>query len=409
MSTGVSISVVPGIPAMGHLDLVVLVTNRESRACGVVGRPTVQLLGAAGNVAGAAAPSPAPGPEPPLVLRAGETAAALLSGSDRPIGAATSCATYPSYAVLATRSGAGKKIAGPLADCAGLSVTRFVPGFSGTSTTGRVSARAPACQPPPTATGPGATVEVDAWSGRTLAGSIDVAASALTEQPYTLVLPPGPYRVTAHDGTSREVTVRAGRTTGLGLFGVCTLPPATVTTIPPADGITATTSTTLPASVVAAAPRCTISHLAVVAQGFGAATGHISEVIRFMNVGAGLCTLTGYPGVAALDARGDQVEQAGRALTAFMGGQYSGTTPMTVALGPGQVATSTVEGIDFPIGTATSCPYYPALLVTAPDETNSVVLSGVGWQGPTFAEQGFPGCSAITVTPVVPGETGSYP
>jgi hypothetical protein len=408
-SKGVSISVVPGIPGMGHANLVVLVTDREPGACAVVGRPAIRFLARTGTVVGAATPSSAPGPVPPLVLQTGETAAALLSGSDRPIGAATSCATYPSYAVVATRSGAGKSIAGPLTDCAGLSVTRFVPGFNGTSASGRVSGRAPSCSPPPTSIAPGATVEVDAWSGRTLAASVNVAASTLTEEQYTLVLPPGRYRVTAHDGTSREVVVRAGRTTGVGLFGVCTLPPATVTTIPPAAGITPTTSTTLPASQLASIPRCTSSELAVSALHIGAAMGNVAEVIAFKNVAAGSCTLSGYPGVAALDARGVQVEQARRSLTAYLGGQDTGTAPMTVALQPGQVATATVDGSDNPIGVATSCPYYPSFLVTVPDETHSVVLGGVGWQGPTFAEQGFPGCSPIVVTPVVPGETGSYP
>jgi hypothetical protein len=92
-----------------------------------------------------------------------------------------------------------------------------------------------------------------------------------------------------------------------------------------------------------------------------------------------------------------------------MGGQDTGTQPMTVPLGPGLVATATVEGSDNPVGTATSCPAYPSLLVTVPDETGSVVLTGVGWQGPDFATPGFPGCGPLVVTPVVPGDSGTYP
>ena len=86
-----------------------------------------------------------------------------------------------------------------------------------------------------------------------------------------------------------------------------------------------------------------------------------------------------------------------------------GTQPLTVPLEPGQVATATVDGSDNPVGGATSCPFYPALLVTVPDETRPVILSGVGWQGPEFATQGFPGCSPLVVTPVVPGDSGTYP
>ncbi len=407
-STGVSLAVVPGTPAMGRADRVVLVTNRGRTPCAVAGRPAIRFLGPGGRVGGAATPSPSAAPAAPLVLDPGETAAALLSGSDRPLGTATSCPSYPAYAVLATLAGKARTVAGPLADCAGLTVTPFVPGFNGTSTSGRVSGRAPGCQPPPTTSGPGAFVEIDAWSGRRLTGSVTVLARASGEEPYTLVLPPGRYRIVTHSGASRTVVVRPGRTTGIGLFGVCTLPPATVTTIP-SGAATATTSTTLPASVVTAAPPCTTSQVDVSALAFGAATGHVSEVIQFKNLGASLCTLTGYPGVAALNAQGGQVLQARRSLTAFMGGQDTGTEPMTVRLEPGQVATATVEGSDNPLGGATSCVHYPALLVTVPGETRSVVLTGVGWQGAHFSTQGFPGCSPLVVTPVVPGDNPFYP
>jgi hypothetical protein len=408
-STGVSVSVVPGIPAMGRADLVVLVTNSGRRACGVAVRPAVRFLGPARRVVGAARPLSPGGPMSPLVLGPGETASALLSGSDHPIGAATSCPSYPAYTVGATLAGPAETIAGPLADCAGLTVGRFVPGFNGTTTSGRVSGQAPSCQPPPT-TGPGAFVEVDAWSGRTLAGSIDVTASTSGKERYALVLAPGRYRIVTHNGASREVVVRPGRTTAIGLFGVCTLPPATLTTIPPAGGVTATTSTTtLPESAVASAPHCTTAQLAVSALRFGAGLGNVAEVIAFRNTNGGLCTLTGYPGVAALDAHRDQVEEARRSLTAYLGGQEVGTRPLTVPLEPGQVATATVDGSDNPVGGATSCPFYPALLVTAPDETIPVILSGVGWQGQEFATQGFPGCSPLVVTPVVPGDSGTYP
>lgn len=91
----------------------------------------------------------------------------------------------------------------------------------------------------------------------------------------------------------------------------------------------------------------------------------------------------------------------------MMGGQFSGGRPATVSLGPGQEATATVEGGDTPFGSETTCPYYPAFLVTAPDLTRSVTLSAVGAQGPGFTETGFPGCTRIVVTPVVPGDTGS--
>ena len=37
------------------------------------------------------------------------------------------------------------------------------------------------------------------------------------------------------------------------------------------------------------------------------------------------------------------------------------------------------------------------------------VIDRVGGQGPTLAAQCFPGCSGLDVTPVAPGDSGSYP
>jgi hypothetical protein len=253
-------------------------------------------------------------------------------------------------------------------------------------------------------------VEITARSGNVVVGGVTVVAQADGTEPFTITLAPGRYRIHSAPALSRSVAVRPGRITDIGLFGGCTQPPATVTTVPAAGGgSTTTTTTTLPPSEIAAAPRCTTAELDVSALKFGAGLGNVAEVLAFKNVGAELCTLTGYPGVAALDARGGQVAQARRSLTAMMGGQDTGTQPMTVPLEPGHVATATVDGSDNPVGTATSCVSYPALLVTVPAETRSTVLRGIGWQGPGFAAQGFPGCTPIVVTPVVPGDTGVYP
>ena len=93
----------------------------------------------------------------------------------------------------------------------------------------------------------------------------------------------------------------------------------------------------------------------------------------------------------------------------MVGGQLGASGPQTVMLEPGQDASATVEGSDNPVGEPPhpSCLSYPALLVTPPDTTRSVVLSGVGRQGPAFRTEGFPGCSPIVITPVVPGSSGT--
>jgi hypothetical protein len=120
-------------------------------------------------------------------------------------------------------------------------------------------------------------------------------------------------------------------------------------------------------------------------------------VLVFTNQSQSTCLLYGYPGVAGLDAQGNQVVQAQRTLNGYLGGLGNGaTSPPTVRLAPGQAASATVEGTDVPVGAATTCPDYPALLVTPPNLTVSVHVAA-----------GLPGCSPIEVHPVVPGNTGS--
>ena len=149
---------------------------------------------------------------------------------------------------------------------------------------------------------------------------------------------------------------------------------------------------------------CKNGQIAVTVLRGGAAAGSIGQVIGFVNVSKVACTLTGYPGVAGLDARGRQVIQAQRQLMGMLGGLANGATaPPTVILRPGQSASAMVEGSDNPVGTATSCTYYPSLLVTPPNLTRPMKVTET-LSGSTVP--GFPGCSGIRVDPVVPGPTG---
>jgi hypothetical protein len=167
-------------------------------------------------------------------------------------------------------------------------------------------------------------------------------------------------------------------------------PTTTTTTVPVPS--TSTTSTTEPY-----APACVGAQVEVGAGQGGAGLGHIGVPITFTNVGTNPCTLYGYPGVAGLNQYDQQVTQARRTFSGYLGGLYSspnGPAP-TVFLSPGQTASALVEGTDNPIGNATSCPLYNALLVTPPNTTTSVRLT-----------VSLPGCSQIEVHPVVPGTNG---
>lgn len=180
----------------------------------------------------------------------------------------------------------------------------------------------------------------------------------------------------------------------------------------PLPSSTSTVSTSSPrpspiessTTVAVAQTVCHLGQLRIAAGPSGAASGAAKQTILFTNVGRTTCSMTGYPGVAALNARGDQIAQAQRQLNGMLGGVYLGTTPPMVTLQPGQVASAEIEGVDHPLGSATSCPIYPAFLVTPPDETHSVTITAgvAGGDSP-----GFFGCVRISVNPVVPGPTGS--
>ena len=164
----------------------------------------------------------------------------------------------------------------------------------------------------------------------------------------------------------------------------------------PASTAGTTTDLTTPASGVA---DCTISALSISLGRGDAGAGHVGIALLFRNTALAPCRLSGYPGVAALDAGGAQVSQARRTANGYLGGLQSGlTTGPEVTLAPGAVASALVEGTDVPAGAATSCVSYPALLVTPPGATVSVRLA---LPGP------LPGCSQPLVHPVVPGLTGS--
>jgi hypothetical protein len=158
----------------------------------------------------------------------------------------------------------------------------------------------------------------------------------------------------------------------------------------------ATSTSTTTTQAGDAPPPCQDGQILVSNAGGGAGLGHVDQVLLFTNDSQATCTLSGYPGVAGLDAQGSQIVQAERTPSGYFGGlQNSATTPPIVALAPGQSASAIVEGTDSPAGSATSCPTYPALLVTPPNLTVSVRVT-----------PGLPGCSPIEIHPLVPGISG---
>lgn len=88
----------------------------------------------------------------------------------------------------------------------------------------------------------------------------------------------------------------------------------------------------------------------------------------------------------------------------MFGGVFVGPTTPAVTLQSGQTASAEIEGVDHPLGSATSCPVYPRFSVTPPGETRSVAITAGVAGG---SRPGFFGCAPIIVNPVVPGTSGS--
>jgi Protein of unknown function (DUF4232) len=190
--------------------------------------------------------------------------------------------------------------------------------------------------------------------------------------------------------------------------GSSTTPAAgsTTATAPTSDGAAGPTSppTTGPATAAGespsrtsqprsgAVPACANADLTVGVRPSGAGLGHVGSIIVFTNGSDHPCSLSGYPGVAGMDSAGRQVTQALRSPSGYLGGSY---TVSVVVLAPGGRASALVEGTDVPTGSATSCPIYPRLLVTAPSQTRSHLLSAA-----------TPGCSPLQVHPVVTAAAG---
>ena len=170
-----------------------------------------------------------------------------------------------------------------------------------------------------------------------------------------------------------------------------TSPPSSTTSGPPTTaGAESPSPTSTPEA--GAAPACANTDLSVAVSASGAGLGHIGTIIIFTNGSDHWCTLYGYPGVTGLDSNGRQVTHAVRTLNGYLGGLY---VVSTVHLAPGGRASALVEGTAVPTGTATTCPVYPRLLVTAPNQTRSYRLAAR-----------MPGCSLLQIHPVVSGTTG---
>jgi hypothetical protein len=130
----------------------------------------------------------------------------------------------------------------------------------------------------------------------------------------------------------------------------------------------------LMAGAAAAAPvsaACGNTSLAVSGSPPQGATGHGSFVVLFKNVTSSRCTLTGYPGLDALDGSGVVLAHAQRTPNGFMGGAAAITT---VSIAPGGFASATAEWLNFNPTTTGDCTFSAAVAATPPNTTHTVHL-----------------------------------
>jgi len=160
------------------------------------------------------------------------------------------------------------------------------------------------------------------------------------------------------------------------------------------------TSTPSGSATAAGLDACALPVTTVTARLHGAGMSHAGYLITFTNTGQLPCQLTGYPGVAVLDAKGRQVRQAARTPSGYLGGVRDasgmhGGKPLPVVLHAGEVGSALLEGED--VGTdGKGCPTESGLLVTPPNTRKSarIALRVVI-------------CGGVQVHPVVAGGSGS--
>lgn len=199
---------------------------------------------------------------------------------------------------------------------------------------------------------------------------------------------------TAHDAPmARRLTILV-----LALLAVGST--ACSTTSPTSSATTSSTTTTAPSSptttTAPVVPMCRNGQLAVSIQTSYVGAGSAADELGFLNVSQSICTLNGYPGVAALNVQGQQIAQAERS-------DADGGPPTDVNLKPGQLAEALIQGND---RSARKCGYFTrSFLITPPNMTQSAQVTAKS----TSAAIGVSDACPISIDPVTPVTTQPTP
>jgi len=237
-----TVSVMDGLAGAGHSSSVILVRNRGPSMCHLEGYPEIRFFNGGRTEAAVAIETPTGftgglptgAPLSSVELHSGEVASAVMEGTDIPTGGATACPSFHDYTITLPGIAGVVHINRETGSCSGLYVHPMVIGFNGTNPSGEVAGSVPACNGsanlrPAT----GSFVQVQALSGSTIAGMVTVAASSRVPREFQIILKPGNYSIRSALGRSTpHVTVRAGRSTLLGILGNCSQVISVPTTTP---------------------------------------------------------------------------------------------------------------------------------------------------------------------------------
>jgi hypothetical protein len=165
---------------------------------------------------------------------------------------------------------------------------------------------------------------------------------------------------------------------------------AALTGVPAAHAATAAAATRVPECKIGQL-RISYTNNAQIKEGALAGMSKTDNVVTFTNVSRSTCVLEGFPGVAALNSHGRQVEQAVRTTSVAPGD--SRVRP--VSLRPHGVASALISANTASCNLPTAV---PGLLVTAPGTYRSVHLGPAGYM-----------ClRSLRVSPVVPGNAAGF-
>ena len=180
--------------------------------------------------------------------------------------------------------------------------------------------------------------------------------------------------VAACSGSGSKTVQPPNATTTPNASSTSTNPGANPATTQSPVSTSPASSSTSPASTRTTGPAgCTTSQLTIAIAGIDGGLGHAGSVVLFANTG-NVCTLRGYPGLDATDANGKVVVSAKRTQNGYLGGP---TGLPQVVLQTNEVASALFEGLSGPLEGGPPCPAYVTLVITPPNETDSVQIPSI--------------------------------